>query len=141
MYECVLCVCVYVGLLYVSMCMCGMWVVLHPLAFTRLISSDLSPAHLCRAYPFPGSIAMTAFLHAYLFRASFGSSWCSFISLRNLSIHLILGLPRGLFLPSSSVLLTLQHSCLLFSLHGHTTKCVTYVVIGLTIASTLNFSF
>ena len=47
--------------------------------------------------PFPGSIAISAFLQSYLFCASFVSSWCSFISLRTLSIHLSLGLPQGLF--------------------------------------------
>ena len=47
-------------------------------------------------------------------------------------------------LPPSSLLLALQHSCLLFSIHGHTTKGVSgshNVVIGLTIASLLNFLF
>ena len=51
--------------------------------------------HLCsplQIVPFPGSIAMTAFLHASLFCANFGSSWCSFILLRTLSIHLSPGL-------------------------------------------------
>ena len=43
---------------------------------------------------------MTAFLHSSVFCASFGSSWWSFISLRTLSIHLSLGLPRGLFPPT-----------------------------------------
>ena len=44
-------------------------------------------AHLCRSYPFPGSIAMTAFLRAKrasLFSATFGSRWCSFMSLHTI---------------------------------------------------------
>ena len=81
-------------------------------------------AHRCRSsYSHAGSIAKTAFLQTSMFcAASFGSSWCSFISLRSLSIHLSRGLPLG---PSSSFL-PLQHSCRLFSLHGHTTKGVSW---------------
>ena len=56
--------------------------------------------HLCRSHPCPGSITMIAFLHASRFCASFGSSWCCLKSLRTLSIHLSLGLPRGLFPPT-----------------------------------------
>ena len=47
----------------------------------------------------PGSIAMIAFLHSSIFCASFGSTWCSFRSLRNQSMHLGLGI-RGFFLPT-----------------------------------------
>ena len=39
---------------------------------------------------------MIAFLHPSRFCASFGSSGCCFKSLRTRSIHLSLGLPRGL---------------------------------------------
>ena len=67
------------------------------------------------SYPFPRSIAMTAFVQTSLFCASFGSSWCCFKSLHTLSIHLSLGLPQGLFPPRSSWLLPLQYSCRLFS--------------------------
>ena len=59
--------------------------------------------HLCRSYPFSGSIATTAFLQASLFGASFVSSWYSFLSLRTLSIHFSIGLPRCLFLYMFSV--------------------------------------
>ena len=45
---------------------------------------------------------MTAFLQASMFC----SSWSSFISLRTLSIHLCLGLPRGLFPPTSIFLIS-----------------------------------
>ena len=100
-------------------------------------------AHLCRSYPCPWSIAMTAFLHASRFCASSGSSWCCLRSLRTLSIHLSLGRPRGIFPPTfivtcfatfvSSHIITLPYH------DGH--FWVTYVVIGLTIASLLNFSF
>ena len=53
--------------------------------------------HLCRSYPCPGcvasgSIVMIAILNSYIFCASFGSTWCSFRSLRKLSMHLGLGL-------------------------------------------------
>ena len=81
-------------------------------------------AHLCRSFSCPGSIAMIAFLHPSLSCASFGSTWCCFRSLLTQSIHLSMGLPRGIFLPPLSMLLALQRSCLLFSLHGHTTKGV-----------------
>ena len=60
----------------------------------------LTFAHLCQSYPCPGSIARIAFLHASRFCASFGSSWCCLKSLRTLSIHLSLDLPRGLFHPT-----------------------------------------
>ena len=56
-------------------------------------------AYLCRSYPCPGSIAMIPFLHPSRFCASFGSSWCCYKSLRTRSIHLSLGLPRGLLRP------------------------------------------
>ena len=58
--------------------------------------ADLIPV---RGASRPGSIAMMAFLHSSIFCASFGSTWCSFRSLRNLSMHLGLGL-RGFFLPT-----------------------------------------
>ena len=67
-----------------------------------MVCVGLSYSHtpwLCRSYPCPGSIAMTAFLHASRFCASFGSSWCCLKSLHSdhtLSIHLSLCLPRGL---------------------------------------------
>ena len=63
-------------------------------------SQTCSPGHLSRSYPCPGSIAMTAFLHDSRFCASSGSSLCCFRSLRTLSTHLSLGLPRGLFPPT-----------------------------------------
>ena len=96
---------------------------------------------LCRSYPCPGSIAMIAFRHPSRFWASFGSSSCCFRSLRTRSIHLSLGLPRDL--PPSSLLHVLLRSFRLFSSHGQTTKGVSgrHAVIGLTIASLLNFSF
>ena len=43
------------------------------------------------------SIDMIAFLHVSRFCASFRSSWCCFKWLRTLSIHIIQGLPQGLF--------------------------------------------
>ena len=101
------------------------------------------PAHLCRSYPCLGSIAMTAFLHASRFCASFGSSWCCFKSLRTLSIHLSLGLPRGLFPPTSIVVTCIATfvSSFLITLSCHERRFwVTYAVIGLTIASLRNFS-
>ena len=104
-------------------------------------------AHLCRSYPCPGSIAMTAFLHASRFCASFGSSRCCLKSLRTLSIHLSLGLPRGLFPPTfnvvTSILVFLPFvSSLLITWPYHERRFwVTYVVIGLTIASLLNIFF
>ena len=79
-------------------------------------------AYLCRSYPCPGSIAIIAFRHPSWFWASFGSSSCCFRSLRTRSIHLSLGLPRGL--PPSSLLHVLLRSFRLFSSHGETTKGV-----------------
>ena len=46
----------------------------------------------------PGSLAMIVFLHSSIFCANFGSTWRSFRSIRNRSIHIRLGLIR--FLPS-----------------------------------------
>ena len=60
----------------------------------------LTFAHLCRSYPYPGSIAMITFFHASRLCARSGSSVCCFRSLCNRSIHLSLGLPRGLFPPT-----------------------------------------
>ena len=59
-----------------------------------------SNAHLCRSYPCPGSIAMIAFFHACRLYARSWSSLCCFRSLCTRSIHLSLGLPRGLFPPT-----------------------------------------
>ena len=53
---------------------------------------------------------MIAFLHASRFCASCGSSWCCLKSLRTLSIHLSLGLPRGLF-PPTFIVVTLFATC------------------------------
>ena len=52
-------------------------------------------AHICRTYPVPRSIALAlpAFLQASLFCVSVGSSWCSFMSLLTLPIHLSLSIP------------------------------------------------
>ena len=101
-------------------------------------------AHLCRSYPCPDSIAMTAFLHASRFCASFGSSRCCLKSLRTLSIHLSLGLPRGLFPPTFNVvtsILPFVSSPLITWPYQEGHFWVNYVVIGLTIASLLNLSF
>ena len=87
---------------------------------------------------------MTAFLHAPLLSAKFGSSWCCLRSLRTLSIHLSLGLPRVLFLPTFIVVIyfaTFLSSLLITWPYHERSFLVTYVVIGLTIASLLNFSF
>ena len=62
---------------------------------------DVAHCVCATSYPFPRSIDMTEFLHATRFCASFRLSWCCFKSLRTLSIHLSLGLPRGLFPPTS----------------------------------------
>ena len=43
---------------------------------------------------------MIAFLHPSRLCASFGSSWCCLKSLSTRSIHLSLGLPRGIFPPT-----------------------------------------
>ena len=64
---------------------------------------------LCRSYPFPGSIGMTAFNHASLFCAS----WCSSYQFA------LWAFLEFAFLPPSSLLLPLQHSCRLFSSHVH----------------------
>ncbi len=101
-------------------------------------------SHLCLSYPCPGSIAMIAFLHASRFCASFGSSWCCLKSLRTQSIHLSLDLPRGLF-PLTFIVVTCFAtfvSSLLITWPYHERRFwVTHMVIGLTIASLLNFSF
>ena len=100
--------------------------------------------HLCRSYPCPDSIAMTAFLHASRFCASFGSSWCCLRSLCTRSIHLNMGLPRGLFPPTVIVVTCIAPFVLspLITWPYHESRFwVTYVVIGLTIASLLNLSF
>ena len=65
---------------------------------------------------------MIAFHQASLFGVSFVLSQCSFRSLRNLSIHSILGLPRGIFRPYPLLLSRLQHSCRLFSSYVHHTN-------------------
>ena len=70
-------------------------------------------AYLCVPLPIlslSGSIAMIAFRHPSRFWASFGSSSCCFRSLRTRSIHLSVGLPRGL--PPSSLLYVLLRSFL-----------------------------
>ena len=87
---------------------------------------------------------MIAFFHPSRFCARSGSSWCCLRSLRTLSIHLSLGLPRGLFPPTFIVItcFTTFVSSLLITWPYHEMRfCVTYVVIGFTIASLLNFSF
>ena len=94
--------------------------------------------------PVQGSIAMSAFLHAYRFYASFGSSWCCLKSLRTLSIHFNLGLHRVLFHHTFIVVtcFTTFVSTFLITWPYHERRFwPTYVVIGLTIASLLNFSF
>ena len=86
---------------------------------------------------------MIAFLHASRFCASFGSRWCSFISLRILSIHLSLGLPRGLFPHTFIVVIsfTTLLSSIIVTWPFHERRfLVKYVVIGLAMASLLNFS-
>ena len=104
----------------------------------------LTFAHLCRSDPCPGSIAMTVFLHASRSCASLGSSWWCLKSLCTRSIHLSLGLPRGLFPPTVIVVTcfaTFVSSLLNTRPHQERRFWVIYVVIGLTIASLLNFSF
>ena len=101
-------------------------------------------AYLCRSYPCPGSIAMIAFRDPSRFWASFGSSWCCFRSFRTRSIHLSLGLPRGLF-PPTFIIVTC-FATFVSSLHitwpYHKRRFwATHGVIGSTIASLLNFSF
>ena len=78
---------------------------------------------------------MTAFIYDVLF--------CSFISLRTLSIHLSLCLPRGLsptFIVVTSFVTLLSSLPIIWPYHERR-FWVTHVVIGLTIASLLNFSF
>ena len=107
-------------------------------------SRMLTFADLCRPYSCPGPIVMTAFLHASRFCASFGSSWCRLKSLRTLSIHISMGLPRGLFPPTFIVVTcfaTVVPSLLITRPYHERRFWVTYVVIGLTIASVLKFSF
>ena len=63
---------------------------------------------------------MTAFLHASLWCASFGSSWCSFIiTLCTLSILLSLGLPRGLSPPTFVISFATILSSLLIAWPSH----------------------
>ena len=70
--------------------------------------------HLCRSYTCPGCVASgvdryDCFFNSSIFCASFGSTWCSFRSLRNLSVHLGLGL-IGFFLPTFIVdILSFSH--------------------------------
>ena len=69
----------------------------------RSIQVELIVAYICVPLPIlslSGSIAMIAFRHPSRFCASFGSSWCCLRSLRTRSVHLSLGLPRGLFPPT-----------------------------------------
>ena len=78
------------------------------------------------------------------FFPSSGSSWWCLKSLRTLSIHLSLGLPRGLFPPTFIVVTCFATfvSSLLITWPYHERRFwVKYVVICLTIASLLNFSF
>ena len=68
--------------------------------------------HLCRSYPCPGCVASEVdrygcFFNSSIFCARFGSTWCSFRSLRNLSMHLGLGL-IGFFLPTFIVDISLD---------------------------------
>ena len=88
---------------------------------------------------------MTSFLHPSRFCASFGLSWCCLKSFRSLSIHLSLGLPRGGLFPPTFIVVTcfaIFVSFLLITWPYHERRFWTaYVVIGLTIASVLNFSF
>ena len=109
------------------------------------LSTSMSTfAYLCRSYPCPGSIAMIAFLNPSRICASFGSSWCCFRSLRTRSIHLSLGLPRGIFPPNLIVVTcfaTFVYSLLITWPYNERRFWVTYVLIGSTIASLLNFPF
>ena len=92
----------------------------------------------------PGSIAMTAFIQASLSFASFGSSLCSFILLRTLSVHLSLGLHWEIFpliLTVVTSVTILLPSLLVTWPYNEMRFWVSYVVIGLTIASLMNFSF
>ena len=99
---------------------------------SMLLSLCNLSAHLSSSYPFRHDCA------------SFGSSSCSFISLRTMSIHLSLGLRRGLFPPTFIVVTcfaTFVPSLLITWPYHERHFWVTYVVIGLTIAAFLNFSF
>ena len=99
------------------------------------MSDALLNAHGCRSYPCPGSIAMIAFFHPSRFCASSGSSWCCLRSLHTLSIHLSLGLPRGLFPPTFIVVTcfaTFVSSEVITWPYHERCFWVTYVVIGLT---------
>ena len=80
------------------------------LAYFMLIVS-----HLLAILSRPGPIAMTSFIQASLFGDSFGPSWCCFRSFRTLSIHLSLGLPRGLF-PPTFIVVTSFASCVILHL-------------------------
>ena len=66
--------------------------------------ADLIPV---RGASRPGSIFMIAIFNSSIFCASFGSTWCSFRSLYNLSMHLGLGL-IGFFLPTIIVDISLD---------------------------------
>ena len=87
---------------------------------------------------------MIAFRHPSRFCVSFGSSWCCFRSLRTRFIQLSQGLSRDLFPPTVIVVTCFATfvSSLLITWPYHERRFwATYVVIGLTIASLLNFSF
>ena len=64
------------------------------------------PAHLADFISFRGqSPRLSCYNYASLFCGSCGSRWWSFLSLRTLSIHLSLGLPRGFF-PHTFIVIT-----------------------------------
>ena len=100
-------------------------------------------AHLCRYYPCPGRSLWLPF-SMLLGSVRALDRACCLKSLRTLSIHLSLGLPRGLF-PPTFIVVTFFVTCVsshLITWPYHERRFwVTYVVIGLTIASLLNFSF
>ena len=64
----------------------------------------------------PVSIALIAFLNSSIFCASFVSTWCSFRSLRNLSIHRGLGL-IGFLIPFHIHCLYDCYTILIFNNH------------------------
>ena len=102
--------------------------------------------HLCRSYPCPGCVAsgvdrydcyfkfFPAILNSSLFCANFGSTWCSFRSLRKLSMHLGLGL-IGSILSTFIVDISLRYIILIFSHHMGIpyNAALCDIMIGLTI--------
>ena len=103
----------------------------HIITQTCCTFADLIPI---RGASRPGSIVMIAILNSSIFSASFGSTWCSFRSLRKLSMHLGLGL-IGSILSTFIVDISLRYIILIFSHHMGIpyNAALCDIMIGLTI--------